>query len=427
MIWAMGAAAVLGGAMPWRRRIWEWMQSLPERLGEARLPIQVGGIAAASIMSLSLSYVVLGGHAGTGDRTGGTLAGTPGTPTITAVVSDTSTWVVNFTTAFSPNGSDTQDSIAITVLRSGAADTLFHAKSGVQSADTVSDNADLKADTTYRVLGRQKGTDGGWSVADTISVVNSVNWLSNLPSGLTVQHNINFSNASDLSYAGERATSTADFDGSALAPPVSPSDVARMILPSGLMGAQGGFSIGSKALTVPASTVRVYMAAAAYFSTGYTWHSGNHKFFYFWRHIDSGSSGSLVLGIDPTRGDDGATDGKAYVNVDPQVYVGGQNVFTVNQAVADSTVSRTAWHQIEIEVVMNTVSTVSDGILKVWVDDVLLISRTDVRWSDNASLMEWRRTNFDPYYGGQNASHNVPSETYLYVDHVYVATSTNRS
>jgi hypothetical protein len=93
--------------------------------------------------------------------------GPPATPVVLVTVVDTSTWHVTFS-AFSGDGADTQDSIAVTVLRSGSADTLFHAVSGVQLVDTVSDNTDLKADTTYRVLGRQKGVEGDWSDADTV-------------------------------------------------------------------------------------------------------------------------------------------------------------------------------------------------------------------------------------------------------------------
>ena len=87
---AIGAAGALGAAMPWRRRIWEWMQSLPERLGESRLPIQVGGIAAASIMALSLSYVVLGGHVGTsGGGSASVPPAAPSAPTVYTITPDT--------------------------------------------------------------------------------------------------------------------------------------------------------------------------------------------------------------------------------------------------------------------------------------------------------------------------------------------------
>jgi hypothetical protein len=144
-----------------------------------RLGITAAALGALAFMGPGVGIGLGGMLSRAGGSTGGTPAvGQPNAPTIDVAVTDTSTWRVTFS-AFVGSGADTQDSISVTVLRSGAADTLFHAKSGVQTADTISDNADLKADTTYRVLGRQKGASGGWSNADTLTVVNDV-WDSNI-------------------------------------------------------------------------------------------------------------------------------------------------------------------------------------------------------------------------------------------------------
>ena len=256
-------------------------------------------------------------------------------------------------------------------------------------------------------------------------------WLANLPLGLTTQHDINFSSAGDISYSGYYGTSAANYDGSALVPPISANAVARMVLPAGAMPEpDDGFSLGSKALTIPVGTVRVYMTAAVYFSSGYRWFPGNHKFFYFWRH-ETDAIASVVLGFDTTRPGNstrtGGIDGESFLNADPQVYTGGQNVFELNQGAGVPAADRSEWHYVEMEVVMNTDSSTANGILRVWLDGVLSISRTDVLWSDNASYMTWRRSNYDPYYGGQNDTHVVDNEAYQYVDHLYVATSTSRS
>lgn len=150
----------------------EWEDSTPDR--RRRFVI---GWPTRHVMALG-SAAFIGGAAilASGGSRGGqtsSTTGVPGTPTIDVIVDDTSTWRVTFS-AFNGQGSDTQDSIAVTVLRSGAADTLFHAVSGTQITDTISDNTDLKADTIYRVLGRQKGASGGWSDADTVTVVNNL-------------------------------------------------------------------------------------------------------------------------------------------------------------------------------------------------------------------------------------------------------------
>lgn len=105
----------------------------------------------------------------------------PNTPAIGVTVVDSSTLYVDFP-AFVGSQGDTQDSIAVTVLRLATADTLFHAKSGVQSRDTVSDNTDLSLNDTVRVLGRQKGTNGGWSDADTAQTIITL-FAANAPGG----------------------------------------------------------------------------------------------------------------------------------------------------------------------------------------------------------------------------------------------------
>lgn len=180
---ALGGAAVLGGLMPWRRRIWRALHGIIEWEGE-RGRLTVGSPAGLAVLGsigvLSLAFLggigggIAGGLGGVSGDTSPFEYGAPNAPEgMDVIVDDTSTWRVTFP-AFSGSGDDTQDSISVTVLRSGAADTLFHAVSETQSADTISDNTDLKADTTYRVLGRHHGANGGWSNADTLSVLNSV-------------------------------------------------------------------------------------------------------------------------------------------------------------------------------------------------------------------------------------------------------------
>ena len=175
---AIGAAGALGAAMPWRRRIWEWMQSLPERLGESRLPIQVGGIAAASIMALSLSYVVLGGHVGTsGGGSASVPPAAPSAPTVYTITPDTNS-VIIVGSVFGGQGSDVHDSTQVQVFRvandmSGAA--MLSASSGAQVRDTLTSNDSLKADTTYKARIRYKGRPdqsnawSAWSAPDTFA------------------------------------------------------------------------------------------------------------------------------------------------------------------------------------------------------------------------------------------------------------------
>ena len=178
MIWAIGASAVIGAAMPWRRRIWEWMETLPERLGESRLPVQVGSIAASAIMAMSLSYVVLGGHVGTSGGGGGAvLPAAPDMPQVYTITSDTNS-VIIVGSAFSGDGSDQHDSTQVQVFRVATAlsgTAMLSASSGAQIRDTLTSNDSLKADTIYKARIRYKGKPdqsnawSEWSAPDTFT------------------------------------------------------------------------------------------------------------------------------------------------------------------------------------------------------------------------------------------------------------------
>ena len=184
MIWAMGAAAVLGGAMPWRRRILEWMRGLIEWEGRDSniviFPTQtlatVGGLALTGMCA----YFVLGGHSGTTTVSGGEgQGGDEGvtTPIIDVAVVDTTTWWVIFNAYASTSEGDTQDSIQIQVDRAGGnfSSPLTNAVSQTTNLrDTITDNADWKADSTYVVRGRRFSTIlDVWSAYDSITVVNN--------------------------------------------------------------------------------------------------------------------------------------------------------------------------------------------------------------------------------------------------------------
>lgn len=420
--------AAIAAARP-LSHIWDELQNkLRGFPGRSIIRYGIGiGVAAASITAGAIIT-----QRGTGTGGGGSFSyGAPNTPTSSVAVLEGDTAAIVTGSAFVGSGDDTMDSLAVQV------DTAGGDFSSPQYLNSTRNTTDV-ADTTYaldagaiaKARVRYHGTNGGWSAwSDTVQFTATFLWLANLPSGLTEVVDYDFSNAGDLSYSGLYGNSAAVYDGAALSPPVSPDDVARMVLDAGTMPAEGGFSIGSRSVSVPAGTVRIYITAVFQPAANYTWHTGNHKFFYFYTHAESPTVGSVVLGIDPTRGDDGATDGKAYWNADPQVYTGGQNVFTINQSVgvSDSTATRSEWNYIEMEVVMNTDENTSDGILHVWHNGTLIISRTDVLWSDNASYLSWELANLDPYYGGQNASHSVPTETYIYIDHFTVYSSTSRS
>ena len=131
-----------------------------------------GGIAGVTIAGMSIAF--FGSPAGLailgGIRTAGTSTtppvGPPNAPMgVATVVIDTST-VYAFGSAFAGSGADTQDSIryAITRLAADTTAILTEVKTGaVQIRDTIADNTNLKADTTYKSWLKYHGVSGGWS------------------------------------------------------------------------------------------------------------------------------------------------------------------------------------------------------------------------------------------------------------------------
>lgn len=237
----------------------------------------------------------------------------------------------------------------------------------------------------------------------------------NRPVGMQDLATLTYSSSSDIE-AGTRGSSAGFVDSTA---PRSSPGVVRFVYPA---GEAAGYYTGSQTNNLPAGTVRVYIAYNWRVSGNYTMHPANLKVWYFYRNL-SQTSGSLVLGLQPGGGAN-LTTGPFEFNGQPQTS-GGPGRMSPNVGGAPA-LSRGRWYHTEIVAVMNTDPAVSDGILRVWVDGVLTINNTNVRYSEGASPLEWRRANLDPYYGGNSPGHTIPSVCYLFVDHAVIATSTAR-
>jgi hypothetical protein len=77
-----------------------------------------------------------------------------------------------------------------------------------------------------------------------------------------------------------------------------------------------------------------------------------------------------------------------------------------------------SWHQIEVEQRLNTLGQ-SDGVLRIWVDGVNVISRTDMTFvtsSNAAGFNSWR---WEPTWGGGLTPH--VGTDYISLDHVYLS------
>lgn len=261
---AIGGAAVVGGLMPWRSEIWAWMETLPDRLGESQTGQLVKWGAPYAAMVLTSVYFLTGGLATFGGQavgsTGAATPGAPNTPTISVAVDDTSTWRVPFS-AFVGSGSDTQDSISVTVLRTGTSDTLIHLVSATQTVDTISGvtaNDSLKADSVYEVFGRQKGTSGGWSAYDSAQVTNTV---SAFPTAYSCSRSLLSTNPTGvlLCWDWQDITQQSDIEGYGWQAGSTGNDAATCLQPDSPGGAEYGAHFVDT-LPVFGEGVRVYTA-----------------------------------------------------------------------------------------------------------------------------------------------------------------------
>lgn len=181
---AIGAAALVGGALPWRCRITRWLRGLIEwedderRLvvGDRTTLVAMSGIGALGMCA----YFILGGHTGGVSAPPGGGGGSDEgvtTPVVDVVVVDTSTWYVLLDDFESTAEGDTQDSLQIQVDRVGAnfSSPLTNAVSQTANLrDTISDNADWKADSLYVVRARRFSTIlDVWSAYDSVEVINN--------------------------------------------------------------------------------------------------------------------------------------------------------------------------------------------------------------------------------------------------------------
>jgi hypothetical protein len=85
------------------------------------------------------------------------------------------------------------------------------------------------------------------------------------------------------------------------------------------------------------------------------------------------------------------------------------------------------WYWIEFHVRMNDVigtsgspaDVVPNGILEVWLDDVLQGSWNDLRWRDGAER-QWKAFLHSPEWGGGGGT--IPAEQYVWYDHTVIST-----
>jgi hypothetical protein len=105
----------------------------------------------------------------------------------------------------------------------------------------------------------------------------------------------------------------------------------------------------------------------------------------------------------------------------------GQNIHVLNQInfspstqdfPSSASITSNRWYKITAHAVMNTVGQ-SNGIIQVWLDDVLIINASTVKYRD--ANVGWKFFEFSPTYGGGSPP-TVPSTCYLWVDSTIIST-----
>jgi len=169
---ALGGAAVLGGLMPWRRKITRWLAGLIEWEGNGRR-LTVGsptGLAVTGAIGV-LALSVWGGIGGIGSAGGVVSAATgpPSTPIVSVVVvSDTSAIVIS--SAFNGVGADThlRSLFQIDTITGTWATPKWLDTTGAVLRDTAYTGIDSGG--VYKTRVKHEATTGGWgSYSDSVT------------------------------------------------------------------------------------------------------------------------------------------------------------------------------------------------------------------------------------------------------------------
>jgi len=344
--------------------------SIEEEHGTSWVPeIREAGkwaMCAAGIFGGAWGAAVLSTATKTAGTTTTSAPGAPNTPTIAVTVVDTSTWWVDFS-AFVGSGSDTQDSIHVQVDRVGGnfSSPLTDVKSGVQTRDTLSDNSDWKADSTYIVRGRQKGVAGGWSAYDSVTVVNTVDvavFAMDYSSGAALGGGwaVGPTDPAEITISRQAG----------LGP--SGQDVYRYAFTSG--GAGGGdFGFGHGNTGSPITGAPFAYGDTAYLRFRFRFTSGTNGRFY-----EQGGGGGLAA-IGRTKflilnDASSGTTSRFILNVELDRLLGGyfwrlQKGGGTDPVASDTTASfDTDWHDIQVGIFYSSGAGVADGKYCIWVD-----------------------------------------------------------
>ena len=226
--------------------------------------------------------------------------------------------------------------------------------------------------------------------------------VSSYAANMTLPYTDHFANFNNWTYDG-KVPSGADLsittDASS---PDSSSSVGAFRFPSGWAD---GYAPQTTYLSF-AGQSELYIQYYFKYSSNFTHHPVEDKQFFLW----SSSSNDNFYGAWGLFGNEFTLDLQA---------AGGTSGVGRLLSTSGANLQNNRWYKLTVHVKINTGSN-TNGLAQVWLDDVLVINRNDVRFWNNATT--FAPFSFCPVWGGYQGD-TVPSTQYLYVDSLTISTT----
>ena len=256
---------------------------------------------------------------------------------------------------------------------------------------------------TYRVIAVQQGGTLADTAAVTVTSAPASGPNLNEPTGYVRIADQPFNSLTADGWRIESSNPTLTTDATA---PISPSGIVRATYSAGFGSGSAPWAVERALSTRPTSLYyRFAVKHSANFQgqgsatnkLGFVWIDGGPDFFV---SAEGTGSGNLVV----TARIQGTGDSREYLRP--------------NQG-PSGVIARGSWHTVEVELISNTPG-VSNGTVRVWLDNVRIIEYTDVRFSGAGETNYWEVISLYPIWGG-GTGQSVSSTMTIDFDHIYVS------
>jgi hypothetical protein len=228
------------------------------------------------------------------------------------------------------------------------------------------------------------------------NIGNALNWLDNLPSGMTslgayTAENTNFPE-NNWYFQGFGTSRVSDSSGG------RGSWVGRFTFPEGGFGNGAGVGV-LRQDQMPGDVTyrRAYWCFRHKFSSNYVLNKGGEKMLYPGMLPDTPTQSPVFQ----LYAENELTGGIKFELIDHTV---GSTLISVGEAL----LQRGVWQTIEVDWYLNSAGN-ADGYVKCWVDGVLAVNRTGVQWYLGTNECRFWKPVYDTTRGGGAADNPVPT------------------